>query len=153
MLYLMYCMYCFLCFTKPLAASPPQILQPFDFEENSAQRCCQTCRGSNPPIVHIVLSIPLAERRPGSHTRITGRYIHCMAVFLAKWRPFLQKIMEKSADQLKTTAIVFFCTCPYWCEDDLSLICYQPLDLLPWVCHFIITLSTGQITVTWSWIR
>ena len=106
MLYLMYCMYCFLCFTKPLALSPPQILQPF--EENSAQRCCRTCRGSNPPIVHIVLSIPLAERRPGSHTSMTGRYIHCMAVFLAKWRPFLQKIVEKFADQLKTTAILFF---------------------------------------------
>lgn len=77
-------------------------------------------------------------------------YIHCKAVSRRQsdglFMPFLQRIMENSADQLKTTAILFFCACPH-VKMILSLICYQPLDLPPFA-----TLATDQITVTWSCI-
>lgn len=142
-------MYCFLCFTRPLRHHKSSNLLRRTRLDGAVEH-------AEVRILHLFI---LCFRYPWQRGDLevtqewTGGiyiYIHCKAVSRRQsdglFMPFLQRIMENSADQLKTTAILFFCACPH-VKMILSLICYQPLDLPPFA-----TLATDQITVTWSCI-
>lgn len=140
-------MYCFLCFTRPLRHHKSSNLLRRTRLDGAVEH-------AEVRILHLFI---LCFRYPWQRgdLEVTQEWTGGIYIYIArqfhggKVTAFSCLFCRKSwkIPQISWKRPLFFFLCMSTREDDLSLICYQPLDLPPFA-----TLATDQITVTWSCI-